>query len=91
MGGRWRVEYEEALIRWIETRRPSLPQIVAVVRWAAARKSLGKPEGAVRSPDPEWPEDELETVPLANVDVFYLAYPSRTEDPVMFVRAFTSV
>lgn len=86
---RWRVEYEDALVDWIERQSPSLAQICAVVKWAAVRKALGSPEEALASPDPDRPEDRLAGVPGANVDVHYLAYESRTER-LIFVKDITS-
>jgi hypothetical protein len=87
---RWRVEYEAALISWIKRQRPSLLQIIAVAEWAMERKSLGRPPDAVPSPDAEYPEDELHSIPIANVDVLYLAYEGVDEDPLIFVRRFAS-
>lgn len=90
MGRRWRVEYEEALISWIKRERPSLLQVVAVAEWAKERRSLGKPTDAVPSPDPEYPEDELHSIPMANIDILYLAYEGVTDDPIIYVRRFAS-
>lgn len=90
MGRRWRVEYEEALISWIKRERPSLLQIVAVAEWAKERRSFGRPPDAVRSPDPEYPEDDLHSIPMANVDILYLAYEGVTDDPIIYVRRFAS-
>lgn len=90
VGRRWRVEYEWALVSWIRRQRPSLEQIIAAVEWAARRRSLGRPTHPVASPDPEHPEDELDSIPSARVDILYLAYEAVTEDPVIFVRRFSS-
>lgn len=89
MHRRWRVEYEEAFVRWVERQRPSLIQICAVIRWLGVRKSVGPPEDVSESPDPDRPEDRIGTVPTANVDVLFLAYESEN-DAIMFVRDFTS-
>lgn len=86
---RWRVEYEDAFVRWVERQRPSPVQICAVIKWLGTRKSCGPPEDSIPSPDRERPEDRIGTVPLANVDVVFLAYKSQT-DAVMMVRDFTS-
>ena len=89
MGGRWQLEYEYALIDWIERQRPSLLEICAVIRWVRRCKSVGPPENAVPSPDPARPDDRLTTIPMANIDVLYLAYEARGER-IMLVRDFTS-
>lgn len=87
---RWRVEYEEAFVAWIERQRPSLIQICAAVRWVAACKSLGPPKDGIPTPDPDRPEDKLSTIPMANIDVLYLAYEATSEDSILLVRDFTS-
>jgi hypothetical protein len=90
MGGRWRLEYEYALISWIERQRPSLLEICAVIRWVLRCKSMGPPvENSVPSPDPERPDDRLTTIPLANIDVLYMAHEGRAER-ILLVRDFTS-
>jgi hypothetical protein len=87
---RWRVEYEEAFVAWIERQRPSLIQICAAVRWVAVCKSSGPPKDGIPTPDPDRPEDKLSAIPMANIDVLYLAYEATTEDSVLLIRDFTS-
>jgi hypothetical protein len=90
VGRRWRVVYEDALVGWIERERPSLLDVIAVIQWIKRCKSLGPPtQSGVPSPDPEHPEDMLTTIPLANIDVLYLAHEGGDE-PIMMVRDFTS-
>ena len=87
---RWRVEYEEAFVAWIERQRPSLIQICAAVRWVSECKSLGPPKDGIPTPDADRPEDKLSTIPTANIDVLYLAYEATSEDSVLLVRDITS-
>jgi hypothetical protein len=89
VGARWQLEYEYALIGWIERERPSLLEICAVIRWVRVCKSMGPPvDDVVPSPDPERLEDKLTTIPMANIDVLYLAYEGGGER-IMMVRDFT--
>ena len=61
-----------------------------MIEWLKRCKSLGPPlVDAVRSPDPERPEDLLTTIAMANIDVLYLAHPGE-EESIMMVRDFTS-
>ncbi|MEA2717257.1 MAG: hypothetical protein QOI99_1574 [Actinomycetota bacterium] len=72
---RWRVVYEDALVGWIKRERPSLLEVCAVIEWVKRCKSVGPPTAdSVRSPDEERPEDRLTTIPVANIDVLYLAH-----------------
>jgi hypothetical protein len=66
-------------------------EVCAVIEWVKRCKSLGPPPPgeAVRSPDPERPEDMLTTIPMANIDVLYLAYVGSKES-TMLIRDFTS-
>lgn len=89
---RWRVEYEQALIDWMRRQRPSIVQVVAVVEWAYARRSLGLPEESFCLPDPdaEYPDDMLTTIAIANVDVRFMANDELSDGPLLFVRRFAS-
>lgn len=89
---RWRVDYEQALIAWMRRQRPSLLQVIAVVEWAYARRSLGLPKDTilVSDPDAEYPEDLITSIPLANVDVTFMANEEISDGPLLFVRRFTS-
>ncbi|HEX6596640.1 MAG TPA: hypothetical protein VF045_06870 [Acidimicrobiales bacterium] len=89
---RWRVEYEQALIDWMRRQRPSLLQVIAVVEWAQERRSLGIPADTVclPDPDPEYPDDVLTTIPLAHVDVRFMANDEISDGPLLFVRRFAS-
>ena len=75
-------------VDWVETELPSLAQICAVVKWLQVRRTHGPPDDSVPSPDPEWPEDRLAPIRLANVDVLFQAYESETE-AVFHVRDFS--
>jgi hypothetical protein len=87
---RWRVDYESAPVDWIRRQSPPLLQVIAAVEWSAVRKSLGPPADAIPSPDPEYPEDRMHTIALAQVDVLFLAYEGILDDPLIFVRRFAS-
>lgn len=89
---RWRVDYELALIDWMRRQRPSLVQIIAVVEWAYRRRSLGLPTNTVLSADPdsEHPDDVVTAIPMANVDVQFMANESLSDGPLIFVRRFSS-
>lgn len=90
MGHRWRIVYEDALIHWIQRDRPSLLEICAVIEWIKRCKSLGPPAlDEIPSPDSDRPEDHLTTIPLANIDVLYLAHED-PEESIMMVRDFTT-
>jgi hypothetical protein len=87
----WRVDYEQALISWMRTQRPSLLQIIAVVEWAYERRSLGRPKDiASADPDPDYPDDVLTAIPLANVDVTFMATEDISDGPLIYVRRFSS-
>lgn len=89
---RWRVEYEQALIQWMRTQRPSLLQVIAVVEWAYERRSLGLPRDTALSPDPDpdYPDDVLTSIPLAGVDVTFMVAEDISDGPLIFVRRFAS-
>lgn len=74
------MEFEYAFVQWVARERPSLLQVCAVVLWVRHCRSMGPPkEDAIDSPDPERPEDHIYTIPMANVDVVYLAYEGQVQ------------
>ena len=79
-----------ALVSWIHRDRPSLLKIYAVIEWIKGCKSLGPPTtNEIQSPDTERTEDHLTTIPMANIDVLYMAHEG-PEESIMMVRDFTS-
>ena len=87
----WRVLYEQAAINWIREQQPSLLQVIAVLEGANERSALGPPEErfTLPDPDPEYPED-LAGIPMANIDVRFLAKSEVSDGPLIFVRRLSS-
>lgn len=88
----WRVLYEQAAINWIREQQPSLLQVIAVLEGANERSALGPPEErfTLPDPDPEYPEDLLAVIPMANIDVRFLANSEVSDGPLIFIRRFAS-